>query len=89
MWRVVSPLLLLALVVLHVPTQAQALLFLDLLPIDLRPLAASEPVLLLLTGLALLGLARAPARRRPARRAPAAPEAARADAPSCSVRRVA
>lgn len=89
MWRALSPVLLLVLVVLHAPTQAQALLFLDFLPIDLRPLATNEPVMLLLTGLALLGLARANATRRP----PLREDAARADEPvreqPSSVRRAA
>lgn len=53
----ICPIMVLLLVVLHAPTQAQALLF-DFLPADFRPLNTSEPITLLLTGVALLGLAR-------------------------------
>jgi hypothetical protein len=42
---------------LHAPNQAQALLF-DFLPADWVQLGSSEPVTLVLTGLALLSLAR-------------------------------
>jgi hypothetical protein len=49
--------MLLLLAIVYAPTQAQALVF-SLFP-DIRPLASSEPVMLLLTGLALLTLASA------------------------------
>jgi hypothetical protein len=49
--------MILLLAVLHAPTQAQALLA-DFLPADWIHLGSSEPVTLLLTGLALLSLAR-------------------------------
>jgi hypothetical protein len=57
MRRALAPLMLLLLAVVYAPTQAQALVF-SLFP-DIRPLASSEPVMLLLTGLALLTLASA------------------------------
>ncbi len=64
MRRFLSPvLILLLLAVLHAPTQAQALLFFDLLPL---PVTTNEPVILLLTGAALLGLARLGVPRRAA-----------------------
>lgn len=53
----ICPMMILLLAVLHAPTQAQALLF-DFLPADFLPLNTSEPITLLLTGVALLGLAR-------------------------------
>jgi hypothetical protein len=58
------------LVVLHAPSQAQALLFRDLFPADFFAIGTNEPALLLLTGLALIALGRigAPRRGRPARR---------------------
>lgn len=62
--RALAPLMLLLLVLLHAPTQAQALMpsfVASLLPPDL--LASNEPVALLLTGLALLGLSRVGAPR--------------------------
>lgn len=55
MRKVVAPLMLLMLAMVHAPTQAQALVS-SFFP-DIFPLAASEPVMLLVTGLALLGLA--------------------------------
>jgi hypothetical protein len=55
MRKIVAPLLLLLLAVVHAPRQAQALVS-SFFP-DIFPLATSEPVLLLLTGLALLSLA--------------------------------
>lgn len=57
MRRLISAVMLLMLAVLHAPTQAQALFF-DLLPADLFQLSPSEPVTLLITGIALLSLAR-------------------------------
>ncbi len=59
-----SLVLILLLVVVHAPTQAQALLFLDFLPTELLPFGTNEPVMLLLTGLALLALGRIRAPRR-------------------------
>ena len=59
--RALPPLMLLMLVVLHAPTQAQALMpsfFLGLFPSDLLAVGTSEPMTLLLTGVALLGLSR-------------------------------
>jgi hypothetical protein len=50
----IAPMMILLLAVLQAPTQAQAL-FLDFLPFSI---GTSEPVALLLTGLALLTLAR-------------------------------
>jgi hypothetical protein len=55
MRKIVAPLLLLMLAVVHVPTQAQALVS-SFFP-DIFPLATSEPVMLLLTGIALISLA--------------------------------
>jgi len=55
--RLISAVMLLLLAVLHAPTQAQALFF-DFLPADLFQLGSSEPVTLLITGIALLSLAR-------------------------------
>jgi hypothetical protein len=55
MRRIVTLLLLLMLAVVHAPRQAQALVS-SFFP-DIFPLATSEPVMLLLTGLALLSLA--------------------------------
>lgn len=49
--------MLLMLAVVHAPPPAQALLF-DLLPADLALLGSSEPVVLILTGLALIRLGR-------------------------------
>lgn len=57
MRRFVSAVMILLLAVVHAPTQAQALFF-DFLPADLFQLGTSEPVTLLLTGIALLSLAR-------------------------------
>jgi hypothetical protein len=54
MRKFVAPVLLLLLAVVHAPTPAQALVS-SFFP-DIFPLATSEPVLLLLTGLALLSL---------------------------------
>jgi hypothetical protein len=53
--KIVAPLLLLMLAVVHAPRQAQALVS-SFFP-DIFPLATSEPVMLLLTGLALISLA--------------------------------
>jgi hypothetical protein len=53
--KVVAPLMLLLLGVVHAPTQAQALVS-SFFP-DIFPIATSEPVMLLLTGFALLSLA--------------------------------
>ena len=55
MRKVVAPLMLLLLAVVHGPTQAQALVS-SFFP-DIFPLASSEPATLILTGLALLSLA--------------------------------
>ena len=55
MRKIVKLLLLLMLAVVHAPRQAQALVS-SFFP-DIFPLATSEPVMLLLTGLALLSLA--------------------------------
>ncbi len=55
--RLLMPLALLLLAVVHSPLTAQARLF-DFLPTDLLGLGSSEPVVLLLTGLALLSLGR-------------------------------
>ena len=55
MRRVVAPVMLLLLAVVHAPTQAQALVS-SFFP-DIFPLATSEPVTLLMTGAALLSLA--------------------------------
>jgi hypothetical protein len=55
MRKIVAPLLLLLLAVVHAPRQAQALVS-SFFP-DIFPLATSEPVMLLLTGLALISLA--------------------------------
>ena len=55
MRKIVTLLLLLMLAVVHAPRQAQALVS-SFFP-DIFPLATSEPVMLLLTGLALLSLA--------------------------------
>jgi hypothetical protein len=55
--RLVTAVLILLLAVLDAPLQARALLF-DFLPGDLLALGASEPVMLLLTGLLLLSLSR-------------------------------
>lgn len=57
MRRLISAVMLLLLAVLHAPMQAQALFF-DFLPADLFHLGTSEPVTLLITGIALLSLAR-------------------------------
>jgi len=54
MRRIIAPLMLLLLAVVHGPTQAQALVS-SLFP-NVFPLATSEPAMLLLTGLALLSL---------------------------------
>jgi hypothetical protein len=54
MRKMVAPLMLLLLAVVHGPTQAQALVS-SFFP-DIFPLATSEPAMLLLTGLALLSL---------------------------------
>ena len=55
MRKIVALLLLLMLAIVHAPRQAQALVS-SFFP-DIFPLATSEPVMLLLTGLALLSLA--------------------------------
>jgi hypothetical protein len=55
MRKIVALFTLLLLVVVHGPTQAQALVS-SLFP-DIFPLASSEPATLVLTGLALLSLA--------------------------------
>lgn len=64
MRRFRSLILILLLVVVHAPSQAQALLFLDFLPTDLLPFGTNEPVMLLLTGLALIALGRIGSPRR-------------------------
>ena len=56
MRKIVGPLLLLMLAVVHAPRQAQALVS-SFFPDIHFPLATSEPVMLLLTGLALISLA--------------------------------
>lgn len=93
----VAPVMVLLLAVLHAPNQAQALLF-DFLPADWVQLGSSEPVTLVLTGLALLSLgrvsvsgARGAAERRPrsARPRTASEPAIGADAASTSTRRAA
>jgi hypothetical protein len=55
MRKIVAPLLLLLLAVVHAPRQAQALVS-SFFP-DIFPLATSEPIMMLLTGLALISLA--------------------------------
>jgi hypothetical protein len=55
MRKIVVPLLLLLLAVVHAPRHAQALVS-SFFP-DIFPLATSEPMMLLLTGLALISLA--------------------------------
>jgi len=55
MRKVVAPVMLLLMAVVHAPTNAQALVS-SFFP-DIFPLATSEPATLLLTGLALLSLA--------------------------------
>jgi hypothetical protein len=84
MRRFVGLVVLLVLVVLHAPSQAQALLFFDLLPPDL--IATSEPVILLLTGVALLALARVGVQQRGGQEPPvfadSAPEGPAASATS-------
>jgi hypothetical protein len=55
MRKILAPLLLLLLAVVHAPRQAQALVS-SFFP-DIFPLATSEPVMLFLTGLALISLA--------------------------------
>jgi hypothetical protein len=58
MRRLIMPMMMiLMLAVLHTPLPAQALFF-DLFPSTFLDLGASEPVMLILTGLALLGLGR-------------------------------
>jgi hypothetical protein len=54
MGKVIAPLMLLLLAIIHGPTQAQALVS-SLFP-NVFPLATSEPAMLLLTGFALLSL---------------------------------
>lgn len=54
MRKVIAPVMLLLLAVMHGPTQAQALVS-SLFP-SVFPLATGEPAVLLLTGLALLSL---------------------------------
>ena len=54
MRKVIAPVMLLLIAVIHGPTQAQALVS-SLFP-NVFPLATSEPAMLLLTGLALLSL---------------------------------
>jgi hypothetical protein len=79
MRKVLTPVALLVLAVVHTPLTAQARLF-DFLPTELFGLSSSEPFVLLLTGAALLSLARlSPPRRAetPARHgAPPGPSAA-------------
>jgi len=55
MRKVVAPVMLLLMAVVHAPTNAQALVS-SFFP-DIFPLATSEPAMLVLTGLALLSLA--------------------------------
>ena len=55
MRKVLAPVVLLFLAMVHAPTHAQALVS-SIFP-DIFPLAASEPAMLVLTGLALLSLA--------------------------------
>lgn len=94
---IVAPVMILLLVLLHAPTQAQALLF-DFFPADWVHLGSSEPVTLVLTGLALLSLARvslsgargaAERRPRPVRSRAAAEHVIGAEASSTSTRRAA
>ena len=59
LWKVIAPVSLLLLAIVHAPMPAQARFF-DLLP---YPLATSEPVVLVLTGIALLSLSRYRAHR--------------------------
>jgi hypothetical protein len=54
MRKIIAPVMLLLLAVVHGPTQAQALVS-SLFP-SVFPLATSEPAMLFLTGLALLSL---------------------------------
>jgi hypothetical protein len=54
MRKIIAPVMLLLLAVVHGPTQAQALVS-SLFP-NVFPLATSEPAMLFLTGLALLSL---------------------------------
>jgi hypothetical protein len=71
MRKLVGPILILVLAVLHAPQPAQALLY-EYFPSTFLDLGANEPVMLLVTGLALLGLGRAAAAR--SHGAPAEPE---------------
>jgi hypothetical protein len=57
MRKVLTPVALLVLAMVHTPVTAQARLF-DFLPTELVGLSSSEPFVLLLTGIALLSLAR-------------------------------
>ena len=59
LWKVIAPVSLLLLAIVHAPLPAQARFF-DLLP---YPLPTSEPVVLVLTGIALLSLSRYRAHR--------------------------
>ncbi|MGH7325157.1 MAG: hypothetical protein ACREJ9_10995 [Candidatus Rokuibacteriota bacterium] len=52
-----APVMVLLLALFHAPGQAQALLF-DFLPADWLQLGSSEPVTLILTGIALVSLGR-------------------------------
>jgi hypothetical protein len=62
MRKLVGPITILVLAILHAPQPAQALLH-EYLPATFLDLGASEPVTLLITGVALLGLGRAAAAR--------------------------
>lgn len=93
----VAPVMIMLLALLHAPNQAQALFF-DFLPADWVQLGSSEPVTLVLTGLALLSLGRlsvngargaAERRPRPARARAATESTIGADAASTSTRRAA
>lgn len=98
----VAPVMIMLLALLHAPNQAQALFF-DFLPADWVQLGSSEPVTLVLTGLALLSLGRltvngargaaargaAERRPRPARARAATESTVGADAASTSTRRAA
>ena len=55
MRKVVAPVMLLLMAVVHAPTNAQALVS-SFFP-DIFPLASSEPAMLVVTGIALLSLA--------------------------------
>jgi len=70
MWKLIGAVPILVLAVLHAPRPAQALLS-EYFPSTFFDLGASEPVMLLLTGIALLGLSRVAAARSPVSRAEA------------------